>query len=76
MVELQHRSAGQPSNHGHAKKFRQKVLGLVREKYGDAVGERFGPTLAAEHLAAEEFLDRGIRPVLDSPSVASGSNRR
>ena len=30
---LQHRSAGRPSNHGHAKKFRQKVLGLVREKY-------------------------------------------
>src|SRR6516165_5048564 len=48
---LQHRSAGRSSNHGHAKKFRQKVLGLVREKYGGAVGERFGPTLAAElHL--------------------------
>lgn len=30
---LQHRSAGRPSNHGHEKKFRQKVLGLVREKY-------------------------------------------
>jgi hypothetical protein len=27
---------------------------LVREKYGGAVGERFGPTLAAEHLAAED----------------------
>src|SRR3974390_1366800 len=53
---LQHRSAGRPSNHGHAKKFRQKVLGLVREKYGGAVGERFGPTLAAEHLAAEDGL--------------------
>ena len=53
---LQHRSAGRPSNHGHAKKFRQKVLGLVREKYGGEVGERFGPTLAAEHLAAEDGL--------------------
>src|SRR6516162_4166198 len=53
---LQHRSAGRPSNHGHAKKFRQKVLGLVRQKYGGAVGERFGPTLAAEHLAAEDGL--------------------
>src|SRR5215471_10429704 len=52
----QHRSAGRSSNHGHAKKFRQKVLGLVREKYGGAVGERFGPTLAAEHLAAEDGL--------------------
>lgn len=37
---LQHRSAGRPSNHGHETKFRQKVLGLVREKYGGAVGER------------------------------------
>jgi transposase len=53
---LQHRSAGRPSNHGHGKKFRQQVLQLVREKYGGAVGERFGPTLAAEHLAAEDGL--------------------
>jgi len=29
---------------------------LVREKYGGAVGERFGPTLAAEHLASEDRL--------------------
>jgi len=28
----------------------------VREKYGGEVGERFGPTLAAEHLAAEDGL--------------------
>src|SRR5262250_3331061 len=53
---LQHRNAGQPSNHTHEKKFRQKVLQLVREKYGGEVGERFGPTLAAEHLAAEDTL--------------------
>src|SRR4029077_859622 len=32
------------------------VLQLVREKYGGEVGERFGPTLAAEHLAAEDGL--------------------
>jgi hypothetical protein len=32
------------------------VLRLVREKYGGAVGERFGPTLAAEHLACEDGL--------------------
>src|SRR3974390_1743483 len=50
---LQHRSRGRPSNHAHEKKFRQKVLQLVRKKYGGAVGERFGPTLAAEHLAAD-----------------------
>src|ERR1700723_2779917 len=37
-------------------KLRKKVLQLVREKYGGAVGERFGPTLAAEHLASEDGL--------------------
>ena len=30
------------------------MLGLVREKYGGPVGERFGPTLAAEQLASED----------------------
>ena len=53
---LQHRSAGRHSNHARERKFRKKVLRLVREKYGGAVGERFGPTLAAEHLAAEDGL--------------------
>src|SRR5713101_4211767 len=53
---LKHRSAGQPSNRAYEEKFRQKVLRLVREKYGGPVGERFGPTLAAEHLASEDGL--------------------
>ncbi len=53
---LKHRSAGRPSNRGYEPKFRQKVLRLVREKYGGPVGERFGPTLAAEHLASEDGL--------------------
>jgi transposase len=53
---LKHRSAGRRSNRAYAEKFRCKVLGLVREKYGGPVGERFGPTLAAEHLAAEDGL--------------------
>lgn len=51
---LKHRSAGRRSNRAYGKEFRQRVLGLVREKYGGPVGERFGPTLAAEHLAAED----------------------
>jgi len=51
---LKHRSAGRPSNRGYEPKFRQKALRLVREKYGGPVGERFGPTLAAEHLASED----------------------
>jgi hypothetical protein len=53
---LKHRSAGQISNRGYPQGFRSRVLHLVREKYGGAVGERFGPTLAAEHLASEDRL--------------------
>jgi hypothetical protein len=53
---LKHRSAGRVSNRACPWKFRQQVLDLVREKYGGAVGERFGPTLAAEHLGAEDNL--------------------
>ena len=53
---LKHRSAGRPSHRAREEKFRRKVLRLVREKYGGAVGERFGPTLAAEHLASEDGL--------------------
>lgn len=55
-VGLKHRSAGRSSNRAHDEKFRQKLLRRVREKYGGAVGERFGPTLAAEHLASEDGL--------------------
>src|SRR5262252_3496087 len=55
-VGLKHRSAGRPSHHAHEEKFRKRVLQLVREKYGGAVGERFGPTLAAEHLSSEDGL--------------------
>jgi transposase len=51
---LKHRSAGRRSHHAYAEKFRRRVLKLVREKYGGPVGERFGPTLAAEHLASED----------------------
>src|SRR5882762_7582127 len=53
---LQHRSAGCRSNRAHDEKFRQQVLRRVRDKYGGAVGERFGPTLAAEHLESEDGL--------------------
>jgi Helix-turn-helix domain len=53
---LKHRSAGQVSHHAYGGKFRKKVLRLVREKYGGRVGERFGPTLAAEHLDSEDGL--------------------
>lgn len=51
---LRHRSVGRPSNHARAAAERQRVLALVREKYSGTVDVRFGPTLAAEHLASED----------------------
>src|SRR5467141_3774341 len=53
---LQHRSAGRGSNRAKPEKFRRKVLQLIREKYSGTEEERFGPTLAAEHLASEDGL--------------------
>ena len=51
---LKHRSAGRASNQAIEVTIRERVLALVREKYGGGVDERFGPTLAAEHLASED----------------------
>src|SRR6266852_8987533 len=53
---LQHRSARRPSNRSRPEGFRRKILRRVRERYGGAVGERFGPTLAVEHLTSEDGL--------------------
>jgi transposase len=53
---LQHRAVGRPSNRGTAASVRERALALIREKYSGAIGERFGPTLAAEHLASEDGL--------------------
>jgi len=54
---LQHRSVGRVSGRSKPKKFRLKVLRLVRQKYSGEVGERFGPTLAAEHLGSEDGME-------------------
>ena len=53
---LQHRNAGRRSNRATASKMREQALALIREKYSGAVAERFGPTLAAEHLASEDAV--------------------
>jgi transposase len=53
---MRHRSAGRPSNRTTAVAVRDEVLALVRAKYSGAVDERFGPTLAAEHLASEDGI--------------------
>jgi transposase len=51
---LKHRSAGRRSNAARDGEERDRVLALVREKYSGPIDERFGPTLAAEHLASED----------------------
>ena len=53
---LKHRSAGRGSNRATAAAIRERALAVVREKYSGAIDERFGPTLAAEHLAAEDGI--------------------
>jgi transposase len=53
---LKHRSAGRASNRATEARKRKRVLGLIREKYSGGVDERFGPTLAAEHLASEDGI--------------------
>jgi transposase len=54
---LAHRSAGRISNRAKPGKLRTKVLRLIRQKYTGDPGERFGPTLAAEHLASEDGVE-------------------
>jgi transposase len=55
-VGLRHGSAGRASNRATAARIRTRALALVRKKYGGPVDERFGPTLAAEHLGNEDGL--------------------
>lgn len=40
---LRHGNAGRRSNRAQPRKFREKVLRLVWNKYGGEAGERFGP---------------------------------
>src|SRR5262245_41101818 len=54
---LKHSSAGRPSNRGYPKRLRSKILRLVRQKYSGSEATRFGPTLAAEHLASEDGIE-------------------
>jgi len=53
---LVHGNAGKPSNRAAPAKQRQRILALVRKHYSGAPGERFGPTLAAEHLEEDHGL--------------------
>lgn len=53
---LKHGNAGRPSNRTKPLKFRRRVLKLIWGKYSGSEEERFGPTLAAEHLAEEDGI--------------------
>lgn len=54
---LKHGNAGRESNRGKPKKLRRRVLSLIRKKYSGTEAERFGPTLASEHLAEEDGIE-------------------
>src|SRR5450759_1888725 len=60
---LAHGSAGRTSNRAKPKKMRRKVVRLIRQKYWGEVGVRFGPTLAAEHLASEDQIELSVTTV-------------
>jgi hypothetical protein len=53
---LKHGNAGRTSNRSKPLKLRRRVLNLIRKKYSGSEEERFGPTLASEHLAEEDGI--------------------
>src|SRR5207249_4593906 len=53
---LKHRNAGGASNYARPTTERERALAVVREKYSGPIDRRFGPTLAAEHLASEDGI--------------------
>jgi transposase len=54
-VGLVHGNAGKRSNRAKPEKLRRRALKIVAERY-QGPGERFGPTLAAEHLQQDYKL--------------------
>ena len=53
---LVHGNVGRASNRADDKR-REQVLALIRKNYAGERHERFGPTLASEHLAADHGLE-------------------
>jgi transposase len=57
---LVHRSVGRTSNHARPTVERERVLELIREHYAGTpqrgAGQRFGPTLVAEHLREDHGI--------------------
>ncbi|MDO8500726.1 MAG: ISNCY family transposase [Gemmatimonadaceae bacterium] len=66
---LVHASYGRRSNHTRPTEERERVIELVRERYGGRAeagpGQRFGPTLLSEHLAEDEGIEIPISTLTD-----------
>ena len=58
---LVHGNVGRVSNRAKSPEVRKRVLQLVRENYSGEPHERFGPTLAAEHLQQDHDLEISVR---------------
>ena len=58
---LRHGNVGRVSNRAKPAELRKRVLQLVRENYSGEPHERFGPTLAAEHLRKDHDLQVSVR---------------
>ena len=58
---LKHGNVGRVSNRAKPAEVRKRVLQLVREHYSGEPHERFGPTLAAEHLWTDHDLKLSVR---------------
>ena len=58
---LVHGNAGRVSNRAKSPEVRKRVLQRVRENYSGEPHERFGPTLAAEHLQQDHDLEISVR---------------
>jgi len=67
---------GRASARANPPGFRRQVLKLVRGKYGGEEGERFGLTLATEHLASQDRMQidaETLRQNLGIEIIAAGS---
>lgn len=68
-VGLVHGNVGRTSNHARPAVEREQILVLVRDHYGGEVkrgpGQRFGPTLAAEHLLEDHGLSVPVTTLRD-----------
>lgn len=66
---LVHRNVGRRSNHARPSEERDRILELLREHYGGSAergpGQRFGPTLAAEHLLEDHGAEIPVNTLRD-----------